>query len=168
VYKPTATAVKKFAAFVEDATDPVEADPSMGSRNRRSIDIFGMLVGIFGSKEQLINEYRIMLVEKLLNKSDYNIERETRTLELFKKLFGEGSMQRCEIMINDLTASKRTNANVKTTLKQQNQHEAQCDKLEEKHHGRSCGKRILELSCWSCSLKTDRLSLWCLQFMLVS
>lgn len=122
---------KAWAASERWEPDPVEADPSMGSRNRRSIDILGMLVGIFGSKEQLINEYCIMLAEKLLNKSDYNIERETRTLELFKILFGEGSMQRCEIMINDLTASKRTNANVKTTLKQQSQHEDQGEKLEE-------------------------------------
>lgn len=122
---------KAWAASERWEPDPVEADPSMGSRNRRSVDILGMLVGIFGSKEQLINEYCIMLAEKLLNKSDYDIERETRTLELFKILFGEGSMQRCEIMINDLTASKRTNTNVKTTLKQQSQHEDQCDKLEE-------------------------------------
>ncbi|KAE8729870.1 Anaphase-promoting complex subunit 2 [Hibiscus syriacus] len=54
--------------------DPVAADPSKGSRNRRKVDILGMIVGIIGSKDQLVNEYRVMLAEKLLNKSDYDID----------------------------------------------------------------------------------------------
>ena len=43
-----------------------------------------MLVGIYGSKELFVNEYRVMLAEKLLSKSDYDIDREIRTLELLK------------------------------------------------------------------------------------
>ncbi|XP_038994236.1 anaphase-promoting complex subunit 2-like isoform X1 [Hibiscus syriacus] len=43
--------------------DPVAADPSKGSRNRRKVDILGMIVGIIGSKDQLVNEYRVMLAE---------------------------------------------------------------------------------------------------------
>lgn len=64
--------------------DPVEADPLKGSRYRRKVDILGMIVGIIGSKEQLVNEYRVMLAEKLLNKTDYDIDSEIRTLELLK------------------------------------------------------------------------------------
>ncbi|KAL5553745.1 hypothetical protein UlMin_041146 [Ulmus minor] len=96
--------------------DPVEADPLKGSRNRRKVDILGMIVGIIGSKDQLVNEYRVMLAEKLLNKSDYDIDTELRTLELLKIHFGESSMQKCEIMLNDLIDSKRTNTNIKTTM----------------------------------------------------
>ncbi|KAG9440844.1 hypothetical protein H6P81_021009 [Aristolochia fimbriata] len=96
--------------------DPVEADPNKGSRNRRKIDILGMMVSIIGSKDQLVNEYRVMLAEKLLNKSDYDIDTEIRTLELLKIHFGEGSMQKCEIMLNDLIDSKRTNTNIKATM----------------------------------------------------
>ncbi|PIN13292.1 Anaphase-promoting complex (APC), subunit 2 [Handroanthus impetiginosus] len=99
--------------------DPVEADPLKGGRYRRKVDILGMIVGIIGSKDQLVNEYRVMLAEKLLNKSDYDIDSEIRTMELLKIHFGESSMQRCEIMLNDLIDSKRTNANIKTTIKQQ-------------------------------------------------
>ncbi|KDP41230.1 hypothetical protein JCGZ_15637 [Jatropha curcas] len=97
--------------------DPVEADPSKGSRNQRKVDILGMVVSIIGSKDQLVNEYRVMLAEKLLNKSDYDIDSEIRTLELLKIHFGESSMQRCEIMLNDLIDSKRTNHNIKATIK---------------------------------------------------
>ncbi|CAI9096563.1 OLC1v1032742C1 [Oldenlandia corymbosa var. corymbosa] len=101
--------------------DPVEADTLKGSRNRRKVDILGMIVSIIGSKDQLINEYRVMLAEKLLNKCDYEIDSEIRTLELLKIHFGESSMQRCEIMLNDLIDSKRTNTNIKATIKQQSQ-----------------------------------------------
>lgn len=66
--------------------DPVEADPLKGSRNQRKVDILGMIVGIIGSKDQLVHEYRTMLAEKLLNKSDYDIDSEIRTLELLKVL----------------------------------------------------------------------------------
>ncbi|KAH0674383.1 anaphase-promoting complex subunit 2 [Solanum tuberosum] len=103
--------------------DPVEADPSKGSRYRRKVDILGMIVGIIGSKDQLVNEYRVMLAEKLLNKSDYDIDAEIRTLELLKIHFGESSMQKCEIMLNDLIDSKRTNTNIKATIKHQPQPE---------------------------------------------
>ncbi|KAM7269399.1 hypothetical protein ACFE04_024896 [Oxalis oulophora] len=94
--------------------DPMEADhPMKISRNQRKVDILGMIVGIIGSKDQLVNEYRVMLAEKLLNKSDYDIDSEIRTVELLKIHFGESSMQKCEIMLNDLIDSKRTNTNIK-------------------------------------------------------
>ncbi|KAL6896859.1 hypothetical protein ACP4OV_007431 [Aristida adscensionis] len=96
--------------------DPVEADPLKGSRNRRKVDILGLMVSIVGSKDQLVNEYRVMLAEKLLNKSDFDIDSDIRTLELLKIHFGESSMQKCEIMLNDLIDSKRTNSNIKTSL----------------------------------------------------
>ncbi|CAN1321481.1 Anaphase-promoting complex subunit 2 [Linum perenne] len=96
--------------------DPAEADPLKGSRNQRKVDILGMIVSIIGSKDQLVNEYRVMLAEKLLSKSDYDIASEIRTLELLKIHFGEISMQKCEIMLNDLIDSKRNNHNIKTTI----------------------------------------------------
>ncbi|KAL0898341.1 hypothetical protein Bca101_082302 [Brassica carinata] len=95
--------------------DPVEADPLKGTLSERKVDILGMLVDIIGSKEQLVNEYRVMLAEKLLNNTDYDIDTEIRTVELLKIHFGEASMQRCEIMLNDLIDSKRVNTNVKKT-----------------------------------------------------
>ncbi|GJX32343.1 anaphase-promoting complex subunit 2 isoform X1, partial [Tanacetum coccineum] len=42
-------------------------------------------------------------------------------LELLKIHFGESSMQKCEIMLNDLIDSKRTNTNVKNTINQLSQ-----------------------------------------------
>ncbi|CAH8302967.1 unnamed protein product [Eruca vesicaria subsp. sativa] len=94
--------------------DPVEADPLKGSLSqRRKVNILEMLVDIIGSKEKLVNEYCVMLAEKLLNKTDYDIDTEIRTVELLKIHFGEASMQRCEIMLNDLIDSKRVTTNIK-------------------------------------------------------
>jgi hypothetical protein len=42
------------------------------------------MVSIIGSKDQLVNEYRVMLAEKLLSKSDFDIYSDIRTLELLK------------------------------------------------------------------------------------
>ncbi|OMO93261.1 hypothetical protein CCACVL1_06561 [Corchorus capsularis] len=105
--------------------DPVEADPTKGSQNRRKVDILGMIVSIIGSKDQFVNEYRVVLAEKLLDKSDYDIDSEIRTLELLKIRFGESSMQKCEIMLNDLIDSKRTNANIKATINKASQIDAE-------------------------------------------
>lgn len=38
--------------------DPVDADPTQSTRSRRILDVISMLVGIYGSKELFINEYR--------------------------------------------------------------------------------------------------------------
>jgi anaphase-promoting complex subunit 2 len=79
-------------------------------------DILAMLVSIYGSKELFVNEYRIMLADKLLANLDYNVDQEVHTLELLKLRFGEASMRSCEVMIKDLNDSKRTNTNIRSFL----------------------------------------------------
>jgi anaphase-promoting complex subunit 2 len=80
-------------------------------------DILSMLVSIYGSKELFVNEYRLMLADKLLANLDYNTDKEVHTLELLKLRFGEMSMRNCEIMIKDTDDSKRIVSNVHGTIK---------------------------------------------------
>ena len=95
--------------------EPVETEAAASrGRRRKSGDIIGLLVDIYGSKELFINEYRTMLAEKLLGKSSYDTEREMHALELLKIRFGETSLHNCEVMLKDLADSKRTNTNIKT------------------------------------------------------
>lgn len=75
-------------------------------------DILGMLVGIYGSKDMFVNEYRILLADKLLANQDYVTDSEVHTLELLKLRFGETSLRQCEVMIKDMEDSKRANANI--------------------------------------------------------
>lgn len=44
--------------------DHVGADLTRSSRSRRSADIIGMLVSIYGSKELFVNEYRSLLSDR--------------------------------------------------------------------------------------------------------
>ena len=78
-------------------------------------DILSMLVGIYGSKELFVDEYRSLLADKLITNLSYETDREVHTLELLKLRFGEESMHHCEIMIKDIDDSRRINANLRST-----------------------------------------------------
>ncbi len=94
--------------------EPVESEAaSSRGRRRRVADELGHLVAIYGSKELFINEYRNMLADRLLSKVGYDVDRETRALELLKLRFGESSLHKCEVMLKDVNDSKRINGNVK-------------------------------------------------------
>jgi anaphase-promoting complex subunit 2 len=88
----------------------------VASSSRRSGDILSMLVGIYGSKELFVNEYRIMLADKLITNLDYNTDAEVHKLELLKLRFGESSLRSCEVMVKDIDDSKRIHTNIRSTL----------------------------------------------------
>ncbi|KAL4118698.1 hypothetical protein PRIC2_011023 [Phytophthora ramorum] len=96
--------------------DPIEADPTKTSRSRSSDDILRILVNIYGSRELFVNEYRMMLADKLLQNLEFDTDRDVQTLELLKLRFGEDSLQQCEIMVRDIEDSKRLNLNVRSTM----------------------------------------------------
>ncbi|KAJ0401858.1 hypothetical protein P43SY_007792 [Pythium insidiosum] len=96
--------------------DPIDADPSKTTRSRSSDDILRILVNIYGSRELFVNEYRLMLADKLLQNTAYDTDRDVQTLELLKLRFGEESLQQAEIMVRDIDDSKRVNQNVRSTL----------------------------------------------------
>ena len=50
-----------------------------------------------------------MLSNRLLSQFSYHTEREIRNLELLKCRFGETSLQQCEVMLKDISDSKRIN-----------------------------------------------------------
>lgn len=90
-----------------------------GTRNNSNsgdCDILAMLVSIYGSKELFVNEYRLMLADKLLANLDYNTDKEVHTLELLKLRFGEISMVSAEVMIKDIEDSVRSNKNIRDAL----------------------------------------------------
>lgn len=90
--------------------DPVDADPKVNSNDRRANDIISMLVNVYGSKELFVNEYRTLLADRLLAQSVINTEKEIRYLELLKLRFGESQLHFCEVMLKDISDSKRINA----------------------------------------------------------
>ncbi|XP_055920169.1 anaphase-promoting complex subunit 2 [Eupeodes corollae] len=95
--------------------DPVDATPAaftQNPRNNRSADIISMVVDIYGSKELFVNEYRNLLADRLLSSLDFNPDREIRNLELLKLRFGETLLHSCEVMLKDISDSKRINGHI--------------------------------------------------------
>ncbi|XP_072930012.1 anaphase-promoting complex subunit 2 [Epargyreus clarus] len=102
--------IEKEEAWDEWNPDPVDADPKINSSDRKSNDIISMLVNVYGSKELFVNEYRTLLADRLLAQSVINTEKEIRYLELLKLKFGESQLHFCEVMLKDISDSKRINA----------------------------------------------------------
>ncbi|KAG7364668.1 anaphase promoting complex APC subunit 2 [Nitzschia inconspicua] len=80
-------------------------------------DILSMLVSIYGSKDLFVNEFRLMLADKLLSNLKFNTDQEVHTVELLKLRFGEISMRNVEIMVKDIEDSKRIISNIHTNIK---------------------------------------------------
>lgn len=100
----------KDEAWEEWNPDPVDADPKVNSNDRRANDIISMLVNVYGSKELFVNEYRTLLADRLLAQSVINTDKEIRYLELLKLRFGESQLHFCEVMLKDISDSKRINS----------------------------------------------------------
>jgi anaphase-promoting complex subunit 2 len=88
-----------------------------GTGGKGGSDILSMLVSIYGSKDLFVNEFRLMLADKLLANLTFDTDQEVHTLELLKLRFGEVSMRNCEIMIKDIDDSKRVITNIHNTIK---------------------------------------------------
>jgi anaphase-promoting complex subunit 2 len=77
--------------------------------NKRS-DIVSMLINIYGSQEQFMEEYRTHLSKKLVKNTGFDVVTEIKDLEMLKKRFGEANLHKCEVMIQDVLSSKRINS----------------------------------------------------------
>jgi anaphase-promoting complex subunit 2 len=89
----------------------------LGTGRKGGGDILSMLVSIYGSKDLFVDEFRLMLADKLLASLTFNTDQEVHTLELLKLRFGEISMRNCEVMIKDIDDSKRVITNIHNTIK---------------------------------------------------
>ncbi|KAL4703261.1 hypothetical protein ACJJTC_009236 [Scirpophaga incertulas] len=128
---------EKDEAWDEWNPDPVDADPKVDSNERKANDIISMLVNVYGSKELFVNEYRTLLADRLLAQSAINTEKEIRYLELLKLKFGESQLHFCEVMLKDISDSKRMNS-----LIQQDKN------LEVVDDNFSCNALILSAQFW--------------------
>jgi len=92
--------------------DPKDANLTSGSRTRRGADIISMLVNIYGSRELFVDEYRQLLADRLLTQLSFDTDRDVRHVELLKLRFGEAHLHACEVMLKDVTDSRRINARI--------------------------------------------------------
>ncbi|CAG8222509.1 unnamed protein product [Penicillium salamii] len=84
--------------------DPVDAAPDY--RKSKSADVIDSLVSLFDSKETFVKEMQTLLADRLIQKRRH-YDQETTVLELLKVRFGDSALQACEVMLKDLTDSRR-------------------------------------------------------------
>lgn len=104
-------------AWDEWCPDPVDADPKVNANDRKGSDIISLLVNVYGSKELFVNEYRTLLADRLLAQNNINTEKEIKYLELLKIRFGETQLHFCEVMLKDISDSKRINSLIDQDIK---------------------------------------------------
>ncbi|KAF8625915.1 hypothetical protein AX17_006641 [Amanita inopinata Kibby_2008] len=106
---------------IDDYTDPnwepepIDAGPEF--RTNKPSDIISTLVSIYDSKDLFVKELQVLLAQRLLAVTDNDaekIDRERKNIEILKIRFGETALQVCEVMLKDMSDSKRTDTHVQT------------------------------------------------------
>lgn len=90
--------------------DPVDAAPDY--RKSKSSDVIDSLISLFDSKETFVKELQALLSERLLQKRD-EYDQEISVLELLKLRFGDSALQACEVMLKDISDSRRVDSSVR-------------------------------------------------------
>jgi len=108
-------------AEIEDYSDPnwepepIDAGPDF--RANKPSDVISTLVSIYDSKDLFVKELQVLLAQRLLAIKDDNfekVEKERRNIEILKIRFGEAALQVCEVMLRDMTDSKRIDGHVQS------------------------------------------------------
>ncbi|KAF9442428.1 hypothetical protein P691DRAFT_714426 [Macrolepiota fuliginosa MF-IS2] len=116
------------ATLVDDYSDPnwdpepIDAGPEF--RANKPGDVLSTLVSIYDSQDLFVKELQVLLAQRLLSipisSSDQTsnaeivekIEKERRNVEILKLRFGEAALGVCEVMLRDMTDSRRIDAHI--------------------------------------------------------
>ncbi|KAA1469713.1 hypothetical protein DENSPDRAFT_864325 [Dentipellis sp. KUC8613] len=92
--------------------EPIDAGPDF--RTNKPSDVISTLVSIYDSKDLFVKELQVLLAQRLLAITDGNYEKERRNIEILKIRFGEAALQVCEVMLKDMTDSRRIDQHVQS------------------------------------------------------
>jgi len=133
----------KFPIIYSESSKVISA---IDFRTNRPSDVVSTLVSIYDSRDLFVKELQVLLAQRLLAVTDGNYEKEVhlsllvnvrdshcswhdlgqrRNLEILKIRFGEAPLQVCEVMLKDMTDSKRIDQHVQT----QNSVGTQCNPI---------------------------------------
>jgi len=121
------------AARIDDYSDPnwnpepLDAGPEF--RANKPGDVLSTLVSIYDSQDLFVKELQVLLAQRLLsipihstsdnlNETTEKIEKERRNIEILKLRFGEPALSVCEVMLRDMTDSRRIDAYIQTQFDQ--------------------------------------------------
>lgn len=100
---------------IEWQPEPIDAGPDF--RANKPSDVISTLVSIYDSKDLFVKELQVLLAQRLLAIKDDSmekVEKERRNIEILKIRFGEAALQVCEVMLRDMTDSKRIDGHVQS------------------------------------------------------
>jgi len=109
----------------------LEIDPANEAVKKKNIDIISTLLNIYDSKDIFIKEFQELLANRLLALKSYDAKRELKNVELLKLRFGESSLQLCEVMVKDISSSRRIDFNIHTDNDDNNNEHPTDDKMIE-------------------------------------
>ncbi|OQV25187.1 Anaphase-promoting complex subunit 2 [Hypsibius exemplaris] len=97
--------------------DPVYVEllPSH-KRTDRQADTIELLMSIYGGQDVFINEYQLILAEKLLGYYPFDSDEESKHLKMMTKRFGESLLQKSEVMSRDAADSQRFHNRILTKM----------------------------------------------------
>ena len=121
------------ATRVDDYSDPnwdpepLDAGPEF--RANKPGDVLSTLVSIYDSQDLFVKELQVLLAQRLLsipihsmsdnsNETTERIEKERRNIEILKLRFGEPALGVCEVMLRDMTDSRRIDAYLQAQFEQ--------------------------------------------------
>ncbi|KAH8759057.1 Cullin family protein [Diaporthe sp. PMI_573] len=90
--------------------DPVDA--GVNYKRPRSEDVIGTLISTLGAEDVFIKEFQTIIADNLLS-SQTDFTQEQRVLDLLKKRFGESALQNCEVMIKDISDSRKVDSMIR-------------------------------------------------------
>ncbi|KAJ1310042.1 hypothetical protein OPQ81_006795 [Rhizoctonia solani] len=96
-----------YEDYSDPQWDPEPNDAEPDFRTSKPGDIVSTLVSIYDSRDLFVKELQNMLGQRLLAVKDHNYDNETRNVEILKLRFGEAALQLCDVMLRDVTDSRR-------------------------------------------------------------
>jgi anaphase-promoting complex subunit 2 len=105
----------KRMVFIPEPDDdwaprPVDAGPDY--RQSRKSDVIAIIVSIFDDEEGFINALERSCAEQIVKVRGYDSTKEYEMNENLKKRFGDASMSKCDVMLNDVKRSQRTDKRI--------------------------------------------------------
>lgn len=106
---------------MEWVPDPVDAAPDY--KKSKNSDVIGSLISLLESKEVFVREFQTNLADRLLQPGK-DFDQETKVIEHLKLRFGDQALQACDVMLRDVTDSRRLD----NTIRQDQHLDIQDDK----------------------------------------
>ncbi|OUM62074.1 hypothetical protein PIROE2DRAFT_11724, partial [Piromyces sp. E2] len=99
---------------------------------KKNVDIISTLLNIYDTRDMFVKEFQELLASRLLALKGYDLRKELKNLELLKLRFGENNLQLCEVMIKDISSSRRIDYNIHTETKNNKNESHKKQKLNDK------------------------------------